>query len=74
MDSLTTEERIQLAIKAIQLGTSQRNATDTFNVPRTTLRNRLGGMQQNKILKQYMQRLTLEEEGAICCVLQQMDI
>jgi len=73
MDSLTPEERIQLAIKAIQSGTSQRSAANTFNAPRTTLRDRLGGKQQNKGLK-HMQRLTLEEEGAICCVLQQMDV
>ena len=74
MDSLTPEARIQLAIKAIQSGTSQRSAADTFNVPRTTLRDRIGGMQQNKVSKQCMQRLTLEEEGAICRVLQQMDV
>ena len=37
------------------------------------MRDRLAGMQPNKVSKQHMQRLTLEEEGAICRVLQQMD-
>jgi hypothetical protein len=73
MDSLTLEERIQLAIKAIQSSTSQRSAAVTFNVPRSTMRDRLGGMQQNKVSKQHMQRLTPEDEGAICRVLQQID-
>jgi len=63
---------MQLAIKAIQSG--QRSAAITFNVPRSTLQDRLAGMQPNKVSKQHMQRLTVEEEGALCRVLQQMHL
>ena len=74
MDSLTLEERMQLAIKAIQSGASQRSVASTFNVPRSTLQDRLASMQPNKVSKQHMQRLTVEEEGALCRILQQMHL
>ena len=74
MESLPKEERIQLAIQAIQSGTSERSAATTFNVPRMSVRNRQAGMQPNKVSKSHMQRLTPEEEGSICRVIQQMHL
>ena len=74
MESLPKEERIQLAIKAIQSGTSERSVATTFNVPRTSIRNRQAGMQPNKVSKSHMQRFTPEKEGSICRVIQQMHL
>jgi hypothetical protein len=67
MSSLSKEERIQQAIEALQAGTvsSQRAASERFNVPRTTLRNRIDGMRSAQELHQSQQRLTPEEEEAI---------
>jgi hypothetical protein len=70
MESLPKEERIQLAIKAIQSCASERSAANSFNVPRKSVRNRQAGMRSNKVLKSHMQRLTPEEEGSICRVIQ----
>jgi helix-turn-helix, Psq domain len=72
MESLTDEENMQLAINATKSGISQRKAAATFGVPRTTLQDRLAGREPNKIAKQHMQRLTPEEEGALCRALLQM--
>ena len=74
MDTLTLEQRTQLAIEAFQSGDypSKHGAANAFNVPWTSFRNRLAGMQTNRASKQHMQCLTPEEEGAICRVLQQM--
>lgn len=64
---MDTEERIQRAITALQSGveTSVRKAATNFDVPRSTLRHRMAGMQPNKSSKIAMQRLTPEEEDAI---------
>ena len=71
MDTLTLEQRMQLGIEAFQSGDlpSKRSAASAFNVPWTSFRNRLARIQLNRALKQYIQRLTLEEEGAIYRVL-----
>ena len=76
MDTLTLEQRMQLAIEAFESGSlpSKRSAANAFNIPWTSFRNRLAGIQPNRASKQHMQRLTLEEEGAICRVLQQMHL
>ena len=72
MDTLTLEQRMQLAIEAFQ--PSKRSAANAFNVPWTNFRNRLAGIQPNRASKQHMQHLTLEEEGALYRVLQQMHL
>jgi hypothetical protein len=73
---MDTEQRIQLAIQAIQshVEPSVRSAAKTFDVPRTTLQHRITGMLANKDSKQYMQRLTPEEEASICRVTLQMHL
>jgi hypothetical protein len=68
MDSTDDPEtRIQEAITALRSGSSKsiRQAADTFDVPRSTLQDRLRGLRPNKISKQGMQRLTPEEEDSI---------
>ena len=49
MDTLTPEQRIQLAIKAFQSGSfpSKRSAASAFNIPWSTFRDRLAGVQTN---------------------------
>jgi hypothetical protein len=49
-----------------------RSAASIFDVPWSTFHGRLASVQTNRASKQHMQRLTPEEEGAICRVLQQM--
>ena len=61
------EVRMQAAIAALQDGMAKsvRQAANTFNVPRSTLQDRIFGRKANKVSKQFMQRLTVEEEEAI---------
>jgi len=56
---LTQEEKVQLAIKALQDGTisSQRKAALVFEVPRTTLQQRFHGRRSTKESQQLQQRL-----------------
>jgi hypothetical protein len=74
MDSPTPKDKIQLAIKAYQLGElpSMRSTASAFNVPWPTFRGRLDGAQTNRASKQHTQRSTPEEEGATRPALQQM--
>ena len=67
MPSLPPEERVQLAIKALHAGSisSQRKAAEHFNIPRSTLQERLKGRRPAKELHQAQQRVTPEEEDAI---------
>jgi hypothetical protein len=67
MNSLDTEARIQLAIKALVSGTipSQRKAATLFNIPRSTLQDRLRGIRPAKDFHESQQRLTPAEEDAI---------
>jgi hypothetical protein len=64
---LTQEEKVQLAIKALQDGTilSQRKAALIYNVPRTTLQQRLHGRRSAKESQQSQQRLSVQEEDSI---------
>ena len=64
---LTQEERIQLAIKALQDGTipSQRQAALIYNVPRGTLQHRFHGRRSAKEYNQSQQRLSVQEEASI---------
>jgi predicted HTH domain antitoxin len=62
------ERQIQFAIEAIRSKavSSIRKAAELFEVPRSTLQDRLSGKRQpNKQSKQGMQRLTIEEEDSI---------
>ena len=76
MDTEDTEERIQAAIAALKSKAvpSVRKAALKFNVPRSTLQDRLAGVQPIKISKQSMQRLTPEEEDAIVRTIQQLSL
>jgi helix-turn-helix, Psq domain len=64
---LNQEERIQLAIKALQDGTipSQRRAAVQYNVPRSTLQDRFNGVRSAREAQQSQQRLSVEEEESI---------
>ena len=64
---LTQEEKIQLAIKALQDGTipSQRKAAIIYNVPRTTLQQRFHGRRSAKESQQSQQRLSVQEEDSL---------
>jgi hypothetical protein len=57
---MDTEKQIQLTIQALQskAESSVRKAALTFNFSRSTLCDRIAGMQPNKASKQHMQRLT----------------
>src|SRR2546423_5021163 len=64
---LNVEERIQLAIKALQDGTgpSQRRAAYLYNVPRTTLQARFHGRRSAKESQQSQQRLSVQEQDSV---------
>ena len=59
--------RLELAIRAIQTGqlTSVRKAAQLYNIPRTTLRRRLNGIQQRAIASYTKRKLTETEEEAL---------
>jgi hypothetical protein len=61
------EQQIQLAIKAIRSKTvsSIRKAAELFDVPRSTLQDRLASWQTSKASREALQRLTVEEEDSI---------
>ena len=65
--SLPIEERLQLAIAAINDGTvpSVRQAANLFGVPRSTLRSRLDGSQSHNTAYQRYQRFSAAEEASI---------
>lgn len=62
-----SEQRIQLAIEAFRSKavSSIRKAAELFDVPRSTLQDRLAGRQTAKASRQGLQRLTVEEEDSI---------
>jgi len=64
---LDQEERIQLAIKALQDGTipSQRRAALLYNIPRSTLQDRFNGKRSAREVQQSQQRLSVQEEESI---------
>jgi hypothetical protein len=64
---LNMEERMQLAVKALQDGTipSQRRAALLFNMPRTTLQDRFHGQRSAREVQQSQQRLSVQEEESI---------
>ena len=68
------EVRMQAAIAALRSGGSKsiRHAANTFDVPRSTLQDRLRGLKPNKVSKQCMQRLTPEEEDSISRAIHQL--
>jgi len=76
MDTEDTEERIQAAIAALKSKAipSVRKAALKFDVPRSTLQDRLAGVQPIKISKQSMQRLTPEEEDSVVRTIQQLEL
>ncbi len=67
MDRQASEDRIQLAIQALEAGTvsSQRKAAHQFKIPPSTLRDRINGVRSSQAYHQSLQRLTVEEEEAI---------
>ena len=64
---LDVEERIQLAINALQDGTVpfQRKAAHLYNVPRTTLQARFHGRRSAKESQQSQQRLSVQEQDSV---------
>jgi hypothetical protein len=64
---LTQEERVQLAIKALQDSTipSQRKAALIYDAPRGTLQHGVYGRRSAKELHQSQQRLSVQEEDSI---------
>jgi hypothetical protein len=64
---LTREERVQLAIKALEDGTisSQRKAGIQFNIPQSTLQARIQGRRSAREVQQCQQRLSVQEEDSI---------
>lgn len=66
-NDLGQEGRLELAIQAIQKGhiTSVQKVAQLYNVPRTTLRDRLKGIQQRAIAHRTERKLTETEEETL---------
>lgn len=60
-----TEGQIAEAIAAIENGTSLRQASKTWSIPRTTLYNRISGRLPRTIAHQSRQRLSIREEDEL---------
>ncbi|KAK3934642.1 hypothetical protein QBC46DRAFT_215972, partial [Diplogelasinospora grovesii] len=69
------EDRIQLAIKALNAGQvpSVRQAAHLFSVPRSTLQLRVNGKPARKDSKVHMQRLNPQEANSIEKAIYQLD-
>jgi helix-turn-helix, Psq domain/Tc5 transposase DNA-binding domain len=64
-DELPIEERIEMALTAIDSGLSLRKAAKVHGIPRSTLSDRKRGIATRDIAHKKMQRLTPEEEHSL---------
>src|SRR5688572_26505763 len=61
-----TEDNIQLAIQQVHNGLSIQKAARLNGIPRTTLRNRLKGIELHSLASRHLQRLSSYQEEQLC--------
>jgi hypothetical protein len=60
-----SENNLQLAIRDVESGVSQRKAAERWGIPRTTLRDRISGRKTRAMEAETRQRLSTIQEARL---------